>query len=61
MDIVGPLPKSSTGYQFILVIIDYSTRYPDAVALRSITAPRIAEELLKWVSRVGIPREILTD
>lgn len=61
MDIVSPLPKSSTGHQFILVMVHYATRYPDAVPLRSVTAPHIAEELLKWVSRVNIPQEILTD
>ena len=34
MDIVGPLPMSSRGNRFILVICDYATRYPEAVALR---------------------------
>ena len=27
MDIVGPLEKSSAGYQYILVVCDYATRY----------------------------------
>lgn len=30
MDIVGPRPKSAKGYQYILVILDYATRYPEA-------------------------------
>lgn len=30
MDIVGPLEKSSTGHQYILVVSDYATRYPEA-------------------------------
>ena len=58
MDIVGPLPRSSSGKQFILVICDYATRYPEAVALRSIEASRVAKELF---ARVGVPEEILTD
>ena len=61
MDIVGPLPRSSSGKRFILVICDYATRYPEAVALRSIDANAIAEELMKFFARVGVPEEILTD
>lgn len=61
LDIVGPLPKSSVGHQFILVLIDYVTRYSEAIPLRSVMDPRVAKELLKWISWAGLPREILTD
>ena len=61
MDIVGPLPKSRSGNRYILVMCDYATRYPEAVPLKSIDAENIAEELVKIFSRVGLPREILTD
>ena len=57
MDIVGPLPRSSSGKRYIL---DYATHYPEAVALRTIDANDVAEELLA-LSRVGVPQEILTD
>ena len=61
MDIVGPLPRSSSGKRYILVICDYATRYPEAVAMRTIDANAVAEELLAFFSRVGVPEEILTD
>ena len=61
MDIVGPLPRSSSGKRFILVICDYATRYPEAIALRTVDANAVAEELLRVFARVGIPEEILTD
>ena len=61
MDIVGPLPRSSSGKKYILVICDYATRYPEAVALRTIDANAVAEELLAFFARVGVPEEILTD
>ena len=61
MDIVGPLPRSSSGERYILVICDYATHYPEAVALRTIDANTIAEELLSFFTRVGAPEEILTD
>ena len=61
MDIVGPLPRSRSGKKYILVICDYATRYPEAIALKSIEAECIAEELMKVFARVGVPKEILTD
>jgi hypothetical protein len=45
MDIVGPLIQSKSGNKFILVICDYSTRYPEVVPLKNIEAKTIAEEL----------------
>ena len=43
------------------MVCDYVTRYPEAMAIHSIEAERIAEELIKLFARVGIPEEILTD
>ena len=57
LDIVGPLPKTSRGHRYILVLVDYATRYPEALPLRA----AVAKELLLLFSRVGIAREILTD
>ena len=61
MDIVGPLPRSKSGNRDVLVISDYTTRYPEAIPLSSIDTEHIAEELIKVFARVGVPREILTD
>ena len=61
MDIVGPLPRSRSGKWYILALCDYATHYPEAVALRSIDAEHIAEELVHIFVRVGIPEKILTD
>ena len=56
MDIVGPLPRSRKGNKYILVICDYATRFPEAIPLRSIDAESVAEELISFFARVGIPR-----
>ena len=61
MDIVGPLPRSRRGNQYILVVCDYATRYPEAVPLRTTDAGTVAEHLIHLFSRVGIPKEILSD
>ena len=42
-------------------MIDYATRYPEAVALPGIETERVADALVEMFSRVGIPDEMLTD
>ena len=60
VDIVGPIePRSEKRNRYILTMIDYATRYPEAVALPSIETERKAEA--EMFSRVGIPDEMLTD
>ena len=61
MDIVGPLSRSRRGKQYIFVVCDYATRYPEDMALRKVDAGSVAEQLIQLFSRVGIPREILSD
>ena len=61
MDIVGPVERSKSGYCFMLVITDYATRYPEVFPLKSIIAKSVAFCLVQFFSRVGFPREILTD
>ncbi len=61
MDLIGPLERSARGHRFALVLVNYATRYPEAVALRNISAKSVAEALFSMISRVGIPKEILTD
>ena len=61
-DIVGPIaPPSEAGHRYILTLVDYATRYPEAVPLKKITTEAVAEALLDIYSRVGIPEEVLTD
>ncbi|XP_069140935.1 uncharacterized protein [Argopecten irradians] len=41
IDLVGPLqPATDRGNRYILTLVDYATRYPEAVALRGIEAER---------------------
>ena len=61
LDIVRPLPKTSRGHRYILVLVDYTTRYPEALPLRAATAKAVTKELMLLFSRVGIAREVLTD
>ena len=53
MDIVGALLRSWSGHKYILVVCDYVTRYTEAMALKSIDAEHVAEELIPLYARVG--------
>ncbi|KAJ8044259.1 hypothetical protein HOLleu_11669 [Holothuria leucospilota] len=62
VDLVGPLqPVTDKGNRYILTLVDYATRYPEAVALPRIETERVAEALLEIFSRIGVPEEILSD
>lgn len=37
IDCVGPLEKTRKRHQFLLTVVDATTRYPEAIPLRSIT------------------------
>lgn len=61
-DIVGPIaPPTERGHRYILTIVDFATRYPDSVPLKNIDTETVAEALVSMFSRVGIPKEMLTD
>ena len=62
VDLIGPMkPTTDRGHRYILVLIDYATRYPEAIPLKSIEAEVVAEELMVMFTRLGIPKQILTD
>ena len=62
VDLVGPIhPPSEKGHRYILTLVDYATRYPEAVPLKNIDSATVAEALLDIYSRLGIPEEVISD
>lgn len=62
MDLVGPIiPATERGHRYLLTAIDYSTRYPMAVALKRIDTETVADAMIDLLSNTGIPRQVLTD
>ncbi|XP_072348726.1 uncharacterized protein [Scyliorhinus torazame] len=61
IDCVGPLPKTKSGNQYLLTTMDVSTRFPEAIPVRNITAKKIVEEILQFFTRYGLPTEIQSD
>ena len=56
VDLICPLhPMTDKGNRYILILVDYATRYPEAVALSSIETERVAEALVGIFLRVGVP------
>ena len=62
IDLVGPFsPITERRNRYILTMVDYATRYPEAIALPSIDTECVTEGLIEIFSRVGVPCEILSD
>jgi len=62
VDLVGPIqPASDKGYRYILVMVDYATRYPEAAPLKDVSTETVAEALWTMWTRLGIPSEVLSD
>ncbi len=61
VDCVGPLPRTKTGYQYLLTIMCVATRYPEAVPLRKITAAAVTKALVKIFTTFGLPKIVQTD
>uniref|UniRef100_A0A8C3P213 Gypsy retrotransposon integrase-like protein 1 n=1 Tax=Chrysemys picta bellii TaxID=8478 RepID=A0A8C3P213_CHRPI len=62
VDILGPFPKKTPrGKQYVLTVMDFATRWPEAVALSNARAKSVSQALADIFARVGWPSEILTD
>lgn len=59
VDCVGP--KSKTGFQFLLTVMCASTRFPEAIPLRRITAQIVVKALVRFFSTFGLPKAVQTD
>ena len=61
IDLIGPLPMTDRKHRFALTLIDYATRWVEAIPLKETSTTTIAEELLNIFSRVGLPLVLLSD
>ncbi len=61
VDLVGPFPRSKSGYKYLLTIICLASKYPEALPLKSITADEVVEGLVELFCRHGVPRQLLSD
>ena len=62
VDIVGPLPRGKGQVKFLLIAIDYFTKWVEAEALSTITEAKIQSFVWKnIIFKFGIPRTIISD
>ncbi|XP_070052390.1 uncharacterized protein [Nicotiana tomentosiformis] len=63
MDVIGPIePTASNGHMFILVAIDYFTKWVEAASYKAITKKVVADFVRdRIVCRFGVPESIITD
>jgi ribonuclease HI/transposase InsO family protein len=62
MDILGPFPMATAQRKFLIVAIDYFTKWIEAKPLAKITTKQVAQFLWENVMcRYGIPRVLVTD
>ena len=56
IDVLRPLSlKSSSGKQFVLIIVEQTTYWPEFIPLSSVTAKSVAKALIEVFARTGIP------
>ncbi len=62
MDIIGPLPNTSDGNRYILVVVDYFTKWLEAYAIPNQEVRTIAQKLVdEWICRYGAMQRLHTD
>jgi len=62
VDILGPFTPGKGQVKFLIVVIDYFTKWVEAKSLATITAQQIQQFVWKdIICRYGIPLTIITD
>ena len=62
IDVLGPLPKTRQGNQFVVVIGDYFTKWMEAFAAPDEKAETVAAIVVQqFICRFGVPRQLHSD
>ncbi|XP_018563442.1 protein NYNRIN-like [Anoplophora glabripennis] len=62
IDVAGLFPRSSSGNRYILVVMDYFSKWPEIYPIPNQEAVTVAEVLFEnWICRYGVTREIHSD
>lgn len=51
IDLIGPLPTTSRGNRFIITLVDYFSKWPEAEAIPNKSAESVAHFLYKMMCR----------
>ena len=60
-DLVGPLPRSTSGYKYVLTMMDLYSKFPAAIPLKKVDNLTVIEAMMEVFSCYGLPKVLLTD
>ena len=61
LNILGPFPRATGGFEFLFVSIDKFTKWPEVDAVRKVTAQSAIKFLKGLVCHFGVPARIITN
>jgi hypothetical protein len=62
MDVAGPFPTSDSGNKYVLVVMDYFSKWPEVYPIPNQETTTIADAVVhNWISRFGVPMEVHSD
>ena len=62
VDIMGPLPTTRSGNRYIIVMIDYFTKWAEAIPIKQQDAETVAVAIVnEWIARYGAPVQLYSD
>jgi transposase InsO family protein len=62
LDVVGPLPVTENGNEYLLTFVDHFTRFCEAIPIATQETEVIAREfVVRIITQFGVPKKLLTD
>lgn len=62
LDIMGPFPKARHHLQYLIVVIDYTTKWVEDKPVAQIREKEMIEFFIEFIIfRLGVPRIVITD
>ncbi|KAL5509260.1 hypothetical protein EMCRGX_G004598 [Ephydatia muelleri] len=61
IDLIGPLPTTSKGNKYVVTLVDYFSKWPEAAPLKDKTAASVALFLFETFCRFGCCEVIISD
>ena len=62
VDIIEPFPKMDSGWKYVLVAIDYCTKWPETEPLMDVTDEEVRYAFFRMIiTRSGLPRRVISD
>jgi RNase H-like domain found in reverse transcriptase/Reverse transcriptase (RNA-dependent DNA polymerase)/Integrase core domain/Integrase zinc binding domain/PHD-finger/C-5 cytosine-specific DNA methylase len=61
LDFAGPFLPSALGNTYVLIMVDYYSKWIEAIPLKDAESQSVVDALLTLIARFGTPSEIITD